>query len=336
MSNCKNCFTSIEDMRKETHCAVCNSPLHKECAINDGGTSYCDVCFTVKDEEGTVIMCEVPDTIRRSYIETYRSCPYAFYLCVIKGMNVTTNSYARIGIDLHEMFEQASKGIIKSADEMKMKYKKIFDTYEDSIFEPDLILYKDMNVQQLREKLYAQSYDAIDTFFNILPTLPNQPYALEQNIIFNVGEDLPKVSITMDRVDEVDGELEISDWKTGSVMVGQKLSSDLQAPLYIYAVREHFGKPVRKFTLYYLPENKVRTFERIDTENYECVVNKRKYKINLTDAIREVQGVFAQIKKSNFNIPRDTKKMYFTCKTCSFKRNEQCQGADIESWKQHN
>lgn len=336
MTNCKNCFLPIDDLRKETRCCICDKPLHKDCAIKDGGT-FCDVCYTLK-EEGDVMKDNqiiIPDKIRRSYIETYRSCPYAFYLCVIKGMDTMTNSYARIGIDLHELFERACRHEL-NANQLTTEFNKCWETYEDSMFESDLGLYKDMTIEGLRKKLKEQSYDAIDTFFSILNTLPHQAFALEENIIFNVGEDLPKVSITMDRVDEVDGELEVCDWKTGAVIVGKKLSSDLQAPLYIYAVREHFKKPVRKFTFYYLPENKIRIFERIDNDNYECTVNKRVYKINLTDAIREVQHVFSQIKNNNFNIPKDTKGMYFTCKTCSFKKREQCQGADIESWKQHN
>ena len=49
MTWCKNCFGSV-DMRRDTKCATCNSPLHKECAIKEDGTSYCDVCYTVKEE----------------------------------------------------------------------------------------------------------------------------------------------------------------------------------------------------------------------------------------------------------------------------------------------
>jgi RecB family exonuclease len=140
----------------------------------------------------------------------------------------------------------------------------------------------------------------------------------------------------MDRIDEIDGELHVRDWKTGTVMVGQKISSDLQAPLYIHAIHEKFEKTVKSFHFYYLSENKTRVFDRIDDDNYVCTVNKRQYKINITDAIREVQSIFAQIKKNNFNIPRNTRNLYFTCKTCSYSRDGNCKGADVESWKQYN
>lgn len=333
MENCVNCFSPIEDLRKETRCSVCNKPLHKDCAINDGGT-FCDVCYTVKSEDGTSKeVLETPDVIRRSYIELYKRCPYAFYLEVIKKTKTVPSSFARIGIDLHDLFHKACLGEINSQEELIETYKPVFEAYEDELFRHDILLYKEMSIAQLRVKMWQQSIDAVNTFYNVaLKQLPSEAYKLEENIIFNIGDSLPKVSITMDRIDEVDGELEVCDWKTGAIMVGQKLSSDLQAPLYIYAIREHYGKPVRKFTFYYLPENKIRIFERVDDENYVCTVNKRQYKINLTDAIREVQSIFAQIKKGNYNIPRETKKMYFDCKICSFKKSGECEGADMQSW----
>ena len=40
MVNCNNCFTPIQDLRKETRCSVCNKELHKDCAIKDGGTFF--------------------------------------------------------------------------------------------------------------------------------------------------------------------------------------------------------------------------------------------------------------------------------------------------------
>ena len=338
MTSCKNCFSIIDNLRKETRCTTCSKPLHKDCAIKDNGTFLCDVCYTVK-EEGEIIQRNeivIPDVIRRSYIELYKSCPYAFYLNVIKGLDVVSNSYAKIGIDLHDLFHRASLGELKTSKELIEAYTPIWNTYEDEMFEQDLSLYKSMTIQELKEKLWKQVIDGVDTFFTIMSKLPKKAFMLEENIVFSIGDNLPQVSITMDRIDEKNGELEMLDWKTGGVIIGQKISSDLQAPLYIYAVRQKYNKPIRKFTFYYLPENKVRVFERITNEDYVCTVNKREYKINLTDAIREVQGIFAQIKKNNFNIPHDVKKMYFTCKMCHFKRKDICKGADMESWKQHN
>lgn len=339
MTKCKNCFSLIKDLRKETRCSTCNEPLHKECAIKDGGTFLCDVCYTVKEEGDTLTretQVEIPQVIRRSHIELYKSCPYAFYLEVIKGIKTKSSSYAQIGIDLHSLFHQASLGKITSTKQMINEYNPTFSNYTDELFEDDLHLYKKMTLGDLKEKLWIQVNDAVETFFHVLSVLPKHAFALEKKIEFPIGDNLPKVCITMDRVDEIHGELEMIDWKTGAVMVGKKLSSDLQAPLYIYAVRHHFLQPVRNFTFYYLPENKVRVFERINDDNYTCTVGKREYKVNLTDTIREIQSIFTKIKKGEFNVPKNTRNMYFTCKTCHFKKCGTCQGGDIESWQQYN
>ena len=331
MENCKNCGLPIDNHKQKVTCQTCGKPLHADCAIKDGGV-FCDVCYMVKGETQE-IKVEVPNVIRRSYIELWLACPYAFYLQVIKGINTAQSSFAQIGIDLHDLFHHACLGELTKG-ELTRQYEEIYKSYDDKMFEGDLGLYKDMTLERFKEKMWQQSLDGIDTFFEVLKELPQTALALEENIIFNVGEDLPNVSITMDRVDEIDGMLYVRDWKTGAVKIGQKLSSDLQVPLYIYAIREHFKKPVQSFKLYYLHENKTREYIRVDDDNYVCTVGKREYKTNITDAIRTVQHVFSQINKGNFNLPRNIKTMYFTCKTCGFKREQVCKGADVQSWHQ--
>lgn len=321
MEQCFNCFDLIRDMRKETRCSSCQQPIHKECAIE--GT-LCDVCYTVKQEGGDQVAIELPKTIRRSYIELYKKCPYSFYLQVIKGMEAPPTAYTQVGIDLHDLFDQAQNRLVDSKSEMVERFLKVWDNYNPSLFE----------TSEFKEKMYVRAMDSIDTFYDILPTLPPL-VATEEKIEFSIGEDIPTVNITMDRISQGDQGLEISDWKTGAVMVGQKLSTDLQAPLYIHAVRTQFKQHVQKFHLYYLQENKERVFEHVVGDDYVCRVNKREYKINITDAIREVQKLFSRMKNGEYNIPRDTKKMYFACKMCHLKADGTCKGADEESWYQY-
>ena len=333
---CKSCLGEITPSQLDTKCVICGKPLHKECAIIKDEV-YCDTCYLDKsDKVDSAVSIAIPDVIRRSYIQTYKDCPYQFYKEVIEGVEVPMGSHAQVGIDFHKYAEMASKGEINSPEELIKLMDNKFKEYDDEMFERDLILYKDMTVEGLRNKLWQQCCESAHTLFDVLKTLPTKAYDLEKTIEFSVGEDLPKVSITMDRVDLIDDELEVTDWKTGTVMVGKKLSSDLQAPLYIKVIQTHYNLPVRKFTFRYLSENKERTFERIDEDNYVCTVGKRQYKINLTDAIREVQHIFSQIKNGNFNIPINTEKMYYTCKVCGIGHLGQCEGADIQVWKQYN
>lgn len=335
--NCTNCFQPISDGRKAVRCTTCNKPLHKECAINENNNIYCDVCYTIKTEENnqsanTDII--IPDVIRRSHIETYRACPYKFYLEVIKGITPPPTIYTQLGIDLHELFDKACNNKAYRIKDMHNEFEYIWSKYPKELFDT---FYGDKSKEEQTLRMYNRAINSIDTFYNILPTLPSQPHTTETQIIYSIGDNLSKISITSDRTDIQDDMINMSDWKTGQVMVGQKLSSDLQVPLYIKAVETKYNIPVRKFTLYYLDENKTRVFERTEKDDhFVCTVNKRQYFISPIEAVREVQHIFSQIKKGNFNIPRDTKKMYFTCKTCYFKSNGTCQGADMECWRQYN
>lgn len=176
---------------------------------------------------------------------------------------------------------------------------------------------------------------SIENYYRLTESLGKQ-FASEVTIHFSVGENLPKVQMTFDRIDENEnGGLDVLDWKTGAVMVGKKLSSDLQAPLYIKGIQEHYGRRVDTFRFIYLSENKERIFERIDEQNYVCKVGKREYFININDAIKEVQRVFSKIQKGYFSIP-DGSSMHYTCKFCHIKDRGICEGADIQAWKNAN
>jgi len=325
--NCKSCFTPV-DGRSAVSCSECQALLHKECAIKVDSTFSCDVCFTVATEKPKSKFGEftLPEHVRRTHIETYRNCPYKFYLEVIKGNEMPPNEYTQVGSDLHILFEEAIANYI-SIETMKNLFKeRYWDTYTDDLF-----------TFKTRDAMWERAMDSIDTFYTILPNLQNT-FALEETIFTNIGDDIPDVRITMDLITEHDGELDMHDWKTGRVMVGVKLSSDLQAPLYIYAVQKHFKKAVRSFTFYYLQENKTRVFVRstYNPEVYICTVGKREYQINLTDAIREVKSIFSRIKKADFNIPQEVRKMHFTCKMCHLQGMGLCSGADEQSWYQKN
>jgi RecB family exonuclease len=164
--------------------------------------------------------------------------------------------------------------------------------------------------------------------------MPAKPWVTEEDIYFDVGVGLPQARITMDRLDLVDGMIDIIDYKTGNVLVGKKISSELQPPMYIRAVQQKYKYPVRKFHLHYLAEGKERVYHRIDDDNYVCTVRKREYHVNITEKMKEVQQIFSKIVGGKFNIPQDTKSMFFACKMCHHKTEGRCRGADEESWYQ--
>ena len=323
---CKSCFIQVDE-HASVLCSVCFSSLHEDCRIKEGDTFFCDTCYTERDMKPKRVDFAIPEVIRRTYIETYRTCPHRFLKEVIEGHESPATCYTQIGIDLHDLFEKGLNDRTYAIHSMVADFMTIWDeTY------PTMNLFTD---EQQKEDMYKRAMDSIETYYMLLPDIPI-PLVTEQTIRYSIGEGIPDVEFTMDAVLEgVDG-LELIDWKTGQVMVGKKLSSDLQAPLYIYGVQQHFKRPVKRFTFYYLKDNKQRVFEHVQGNTYSCTVGKRDYFINLDDAIKEVSRIFAQINKGNFNIPHDTKSMFFACKMCHLPALGLCEGADMQAWRNIN
>lgn len=285
---CNSCFTEI--IGNGVKCSICNKDIHAECAINDGGI-MCDNCYLDKEKKLVTndYTFEVPSVIRRSYIEKYKSCPFKFYKQVIEGIEMPPNIYTQLGIDLHDLFDKASNDSGYLISDMMEDYNKIFKSYPKELFDG-------LFGKNKPDDMYKRGVDSIETFYKIIQDMP-KPFKTEETLQFNVGEDLPIVQATPDRINMIDGKLHVMDWKTGNVMTGMKLSNDLQAPLYIYSIQQKYNLPVETFTFYYLKDAKERIYIRTNDDNYVCKVGKREYMINITDAIREVQHIFSQIKK---------------------------------------
>jgi hypothetical protein len=327
MIYCKSCNFPINEGETVKECEQCGGTTHSFCLLNNDGVRVCDVCMMTSAEKPKRADFVLPDHIRRTYIETYRKCPNKFKLEVLDGHKSPPNKYTQVGIDLHELFEKAVLDRSYTQGAMMHDYQGYYHKQlEMGIFESE----------EDKQKFTDRAFTSIKEFYNVLPSIPT-PFATEQTIHYSIGDDVPLVEFTMDLITENEnGNLDLHDWKTGKVMVGQTISSDLQAPLYIYGVQQHFNRIVDSFTFYYLNEGKTRTFNRINNLVYECKVGKRSYYINLEDTIKQIKSIFNQIKKGNFNIPQDTRKMFFTCKMCHLKEQGLCSGADQESWYQLN
>lgn len=325
MEYCNSCSFPIGEQETKRVCDTCQKVTHSFCTIQREDKRLCDPCFSLAEEDGKITKYELPDKIRRTYIEVYRKCPNKFRLEVLEGNVQPDNPYTRVGSDLHELFEKAIVDRTFAEEQFRAEYEK-------------------MIAKQVKEGLYQSNDEknkfdlradtSIRNFYELLPTL-DPVFTTEETIQYSLGDDIPDVEFTMDLVTENrQGNLDLHDWKTGKTMVGKKISSDLQAPLYIYGVQKHFGRIVDNFTFYYLNEGKTRTFSRVNDNIYECKVVKRSYYINLEDFVKEIRNIFGQMKKGNFNIPRDTSSMYFDCKMCHIKEMGLCAGADQESWNQ--
>ena len=322
--DCISCNFPISEKETVKHCEACGKHAHVFCLISKGEQKVCDLCYIKETEEKPSYSFILPEHIRRTHIEVYRKCPNKFKLEVLEDRPQPQRPYTQVGIDLHEIFEQAVKDRSFNEEKQKAKYLAEFlpQQMKDGIF-----------VDKNEANAYLKrAMDSITHFNMVLPSIP-MPYMVEEQLKFDIDENLPKVSFTMDLVTENEqGGLDLADWKTGKELVGKQLASDLQAPIYIHGVQQNTGRRVDSFTFYYLKENKVRKFQRVDNDTFVCTVGKREYYIRLHETIGELQGLFTQMKKGNFSVPNDTKGMFFTCKMCHLKDMGLCLGADQQSW----
>lgn len=314
MSTCKICKTELT-WENKTLCVKCGVEICEDCSTRN--KFKCDKC-------ADKLKIKIPDVIRRSSIEDYKSCPYYFKLHVIDGNEPRQNVLARLGSDLHDLYEHIQRGDVEIGD-IDTQTDWILSRIEEDYPE------EDMNRVEQRARISNQS------FVKLLPTLTNKAIAFEERINFSIGEGIPQVTIAYDRLEEDEnGDLHIVDWKTGKVMSGKKLTTDLQPALYLQAVKDRYGKMPKSFKLVYVSDvdkqgnYKERTFTSIDGNKFVCKVGNKEYIQDISEQIKVVQKLFAQIKQGKFSIP--AKPDYFKCKMCDFKEKGLCSGNDTQNW----
>lgn len=306
---CKDCGEELNVMNIAM-CIKCSVPLCETCA-----TSNKFMCKECNPSQKTIVDLEF---IRRSHIEDYKDCPYYFYLQVIKGIEVPANIYAHIGIELHDLYDKHQKGEI-SLSEVRSKTTEA------------ILSCRGKWDDELVDKLAIKAEKCTVAYEGLHNKLPGKLVTTEQTLFINIKEGLPKVRITMDMIrEDEEGNLHIYDYKTGKVMVGQHLATNLQVPLYIKAVQDNYGKPVKSFTLLYLSEGKERVYKHVEGDKYECTVKKRVYKVSIDQTIKEVQSIFGKIKGGKFSIP--DRPNFFKCNNCYFREIGKCAGSDNQKW----
>ena len=316
----EKCYCGTElTWENKTLCSKCGVPMCEDCSLKNKWK--CDKC-------ADKAKIKIPSVIRRSSIEDYKSCPYYFKLHVIDGNEPKQNILARLGSDLHDLYEHIQRGDIEVSD-LNSRTDLVISKIEEDYQEDDM------------KRVWERAEICNENFVKLLPTLINKAVAFEERINFSIGKDIPQVTIAYDRLEEDEnGDLHIVDWKTGKVMSGKKLTTDLQPALYLKAVESKYGKMPKSFKLVYLGDTdkngnyKERIFTSIDGNRFVCKVGKKEYIQDIGEQIKIVQKLFAQIKQGKFSIP--AKPDYFKCKMCDFREKGMCAGVGVEEWKQIN
>lgn len=320
---CNSCGTVIAKS-SITYCEQCGVPLHAECANHcmECGKALCDTCSL--ENNFKCESCYKPSNmfpvIRRSHLEQYQSCPYSVYLQLVTGITPPMGKAAQLGVIVHELIDE------------KHQYETVFSELEKRVADfNNQVEEKDKEYSYITEDLIEVGETCLDNYYKIKHYFPEESYS-EYNIKFDVDPELPIISCTLDRIIEKDGRLEVHDWKTGRPLSGQKLISDLQPPLYLYAVYKKMGRMPDSFTLHYLRTGKDIVYQKVDDNTYQVTTKRSTYTLKIDEALKRTKDILRGIVDNKFNMPPEGSD--WRCKRfCWFGMSGTCQGSQDEQWK---
>lgn len=328
---CNSCMTPIAN-QDLIRCEQCGVPLHQGCSNNclACGKVLCDVCYTAGAFHCETCALEADKgnpfaVIRRSHLEQYAGCPYSFYLQVVKGIEPPMGSHAQLGILVHD--------IIDRHEAFGLTVEECFHHLSNQVQLWNEAQTEDYSI--ITEELYKVGQLCLANFFELKPYLDQygQDFTSEENIIFSVEGTDVQVSCTMDRIVRKNGEYHILDWKTGRPMAGKKLITDLQPPLYLYGIKQKYGKLPQTFTLFYLQHNKQIVYSLVDAEKmlYEVKTSRNTYTLDLNEALERTKEVIRNIAGKQFQMQSDSG--VWRCKNmCWFGATKKCDGVDAGQW----
>lgn len=324
---CNSCMKQIPK-DQETHCEQCQAPLHIGCANHCAtcGKVLCDTCYA--DNNYRCEECYSPEEnlsiIRRSYIQQYENCPYSLYLQLVKGVTPPMGSAAQLGIIVHAIIDGLEKGERKESQVHAELQREIEEWNISTDDEYSIIT---MEQEQIGHK-------CLDNFMLLMGSLKGN-FLSEEHIVFSLDDNLPSISCTLDRISFVGQDIHINDWKTGKPLSGQRLVTELQPPLYIYAVYSKYGKMPKTFNLHYLQTNKIITYELQKEMIYKVKTTRSEYALNVQDSVERTKKILKGIRDKKFQMPQGNDQ--WRCdKLCWFGISGKCSRSQNEEWKQLN
>jgi len=205
----------------------------------------------------------IPTNFSFTQLTAYGHCPLQYKFAHLLKIPVFGNHAMSFGKTMHNtlqtFFEKilANKGDMSKLSVNKKELMEIYnDQWIDEWYEDDKL--RDLYREEGRVSL-VRYYD------ELLVDIP-KPLFLEKGFTLKLGD----ISIRgrIDRIDSVDGGVEIIDYKTGTPKDDSKLSATdkMQLLLYQLAARDIFGLEPKKLTFHYLKDNSRISFLGTDKE----------------------------------------------------------------------
>lgn len=202
-----------------------------------------------------------------SQIEAFKLCPMHYKLRYILGIPAPPSAALSLGNSIHNTLKEFYK--------VKARKERTFELLEKLLSENWInegYMSREHEKQSHREaERMLKGFYAESLREDKVPILLEQPFVVP---LAKHNEKPLKIGGVIDRVDELDGAIEIIDYKTGSPPAGGQKEVDKNMQLSLYAlaavktVEPPFGKKPRevKLTLWYLGEGVKFTTHRTSEE----------------------------------------------------------------------
>ncbi len=215
-----------------------------------------------------------PSFLSYSQIETYKTCALKYKYSYVLNVPTAPGHALSFGTTIHDTlrdFHQKKLFGDVSYDEMLNMYEKNWHP----------LGYLD---EKHRQHRFEDGKELLKEYYERHKNDKKQPEALEKSFNLKVGG--IKFFGRIDRIDKLEGGVEIIDYKTGTTKTQKEVDEDDQVAFYAIAAKEALGMVPEKLTYYFLESG-----ERISTFRTDEQLKEKK---------EEVVGIIEKIKKGNF------------------------------------
>lgn len=245
---------------------------------------------TIPESKRKSIGLHVPDKVSFSQIAAFTTCPRQYKYAHIIGVPSFGKHQMSFGKSMHDALQRFMERVLAAHSAQQAT---LFGSATEQVATPTLrdllALYEAGWIdewypsQETRDEYKARGEAIMKEFYQRFAAQPATPKYLEKGFTLKVQDVLVKGRI--DRIDSVDGGVEIIDYKTGTPKTKLEWDDRRQLVLYAIAAEESFvpALVVKKLTFYYLETNTSVSFEPTEKE-------KEKLKAQILDTMDRIRS----------------------------------------------
>ncbi len=215
---------------------------------------------TVDTRSTTVNPYQLPKQFSFTQLAAFRTCPLQYKFAHILGVPVYGKWTFSFGKTMHNTLQRFFELWIERAGDAQViptppvSMDELMDLYQanwqDDWFEDD----------KQRDEYREKGREQLRAYYRLLEQDQPSPAFLEVGFTIKFGPIVLKGRI--DRIDSVEGGVEIIDYKTGTPKKAEKMDREDKEQLYLYqiAAKEALGLEPKKLTFHYLEDNSEVSF----------------------------------------------------------------------------